>query len=168
MVTRKDGKIVRPHARLNRETGCWEWVGYRNIDGYGDWKLPGSREHRAHRVAWILAKGPIPDGLHVLHHCDNPSCVYPPHLYLGTEADNGRDRAVRGRAARGERHGRRKYPHLLRGETVGTSKLTESDVLEIRRRASTGEPCSAIARDFDIGAHQARNIKNRRAWGWLD
>ncbi len=76
---------------------CWPWRGGKNGDGYGAIKVNGV-EMKAHRYAWILANGPIPDGLHVLHSCDNPPCCNPSHLFLGTIADNNRDRHAKGRS----------------------------------------------------------------------
>jgi hypothetical protein len=78
--------------------GCWTWRGARNTKGYG--RLDFNGPYRvAHRVMWELTHGPIPDGLFVLHHCDNPPCVRPTHLYLGTKADNNGDMWARGRAS---------------------------------------------------------------------
>lgn len=71
--------------------GCWEWRGATDPDGYGVLRYQRSRM-RAHRVSWQLANGPVPKGLHVLHSCDNPPCVNPDHLFLGTHQDNVRDR----------------------------------------------------------------------------
>jgi hypothetical protein len=73
-------------------SGCWEWTRARSHDGYGVYK-----KLRAHRVAYELAFGPIPDGLSVLHHCDNPPCVNPARLFLGTQSDNMRDCYRKGR-----------------------------------------------------------------------
>ena len=79
---------------------CWEWRGCRQPDGYGVWTTtergPGGeavrRKHRAHRHAWTVVNGPVPAGRRVLHRCDNPPCCNPDHLYVGTAADNARDR----------------------------------------------------------------------------
>lgn len=75
---------------------CWEWEGSRYPSGYGAVKWNG-RVIGAHRLAWIEAFGPIPDGLDVCHHCDNPPCVRPSHLFLGTRSDNMRDAVSKGR-----------------------------------------------------------------------
>lgn len=83
---------------------CWEWRGTRNNNGYGLFQigLGGSKRCvAAHRMAWILTNGPIPDGLHVLHHCDNPPCCNPWHLFLGDHAANMADKKAKGRGRRG-------------------------------------------------------------------
>ena len=80
-------------------TGCWNWAGFSyNESGYGGIRsdTPPYKKVRAHRVSWELHNGPIPDGVDVLHRCDNPKCVNPDHLYLGSQADNMRDMIERG------------------------------------------------------------------------
>jgi hypothetical protein len=94
----------RFEARTSRHAGaCWLWTGSRSAEGYGSIRVDG-KMRKAHRVAWELANGPIPAGAGahgtcVLHRCDNPSCVNPDHLFLGTNADNARDRQAKGRTA---------------------------------------------------------------------
>jgi len=99
---------------------CWPWQGTMRSDGYGRFWMQG-RYQRAHRVAWELANGPIPDGLIVCHACDNPPCCNAEHLWVGTDADNIADRKRKGRnnSCRGEKHGR--------------AVLTRKDVDEIRK-----------------------------------
>lgn len=79
---------------------CWLWLAGRDIDGYGTLRYQ-TVDWRSHRLAWFLTNGPIPDGLHVLHSCDNPPCCNPAHLFLGTNADNMKDKARKGRANKG-------------------------------------------------------------------
>lgn len=81
--------------------GCWQWLGYRQKFGHG-WL--GSRYGLAHRYAWKFLVGPLADAECLLHHCDNPPCVNPSHLYIGTRADNARDKMMRGRVYRGGNH----------------------------------------------------------------
>lgn len=89
-------------------TGCWLWTACGTTDGYGQIKV-GKDMVRAHRVAWTLYRGAIPDGMHILHRCDTPPCVNPDHLYLGTHQQNMKDRSSRGR------HWCLKKTHCLRG-----------------------------------------------------
>lgn len=101
----KCAAIVRKSKRKDRflnkfqkkESGCWEWIGRRNKKGYGNFDMEDIKETCAHRASWIFFRGEIPKGLHVLHHCDNPCCVNPNHLFLGTNQDNVDDKMKKGR-----------------------------------------------------------------------
>lgn len=83
-------------SKVEKADGCWLWVAHRDHLGYGSFGLNG-KVHRAHRVAYMLTAGPIPEGAHILHSCDNPSCVNPAHLRAGTRSDNMRDKVARRR-----------------------------------------------------------------------
>ncbi|MFF0099799.1 HNH endonuclease [Micromonospora sp. NPDC005257] len=107
-----------------RDIPCKEWTG-KTEHGYGVCKVQGQR-WRVTRLEWTRQSGPIPDGLEVCHHCDNPACYEVRHLWLGTHACNMADMAAKGRAARGL------------GERHGMSRLTEHQVQEIRARYATG------------------------------
>jgi len=132
---------------------CWPWTGATMGDGYGTvWN--GDKHVRAHRVAWAALVGPIPDGLFVLHRCDNRPCCNPRHLFLGTSADNARDMAAKGRQAL------QTNPELARGERNGRCVLTDADVADIRRRNAAGESQAALAQEFGIGSsHISRLIR---------
>lgn len=88
---------LRFWAAVTKTEDCWTWGRYRDRRGYGRIMMPDHVPALAHRVAWELERGPIPAGLFVLHHCDNPPCVRPDHLFLGTQADNMRDCHSKGR-----------------------------------------------------------------------
>ena len=107
-------------------TACWLWRGRMSGGGYGSVCVLGKR-WPALRLAYTLAVAEIPNGSLVLHHCDNPPCVRPDHLFVGTHRDNSRDMASKGRA------GTQRHPETIRrGEKASRAKLTEKDVIAIR------------------------------------
>jgi predicted XRE-type DNA-binding protein len=131
---------------------CREWPGARDENGYGRIRY-GGRWIGVHRFVWIAAHGEIPEGMMVLHYCDNPPCFRLDHLRLGTHADNMSDRQLAG------------HYEGVHGEANGKSKLTASDVLEIRRlRAEEGWFQQRIADHFGIGQPQVSAILRRQAW----
>jgi hypothetical protein len=138
---------------------CWNWIASRDRHGYGWVGVCGYRW--AHRVSWFIANGEIPDGLCVLHHCDNPSCVNPSHLFLGTRADNARDRASKGRS---NPRAAARY-----GEEHHNFKLTHNDVCIIRRMVrDEGESQSVVAREFGVTPATVWGIVHgRRRWSEL-
>ena len=112
----------------------------------------------AHRMAWIIAYGSIPQGLCVLHRCDNPPCVRPDHLFLGTKGDNNRDCVAKGRGG---------YTGLP-GERNGRAKLQPADILAIQARYATGESRFALAEEFSITPAYAWAVGNRKSWKHLN
>jgi hypothetical protein len=135
-----------------RTPSCWIWNGKCDKDGYG--RFYGDRDrrniHRANRWAWIFAYGAIPDGLSVCHRCDNPPCVNPEHLFLGTTYENMQDRNAKNRQARGHRN--------------GLSKLTPEMVLEIRNRFLLGETETKLGRVFGVSQSAISTIVLHKRW----
>lgn len=90
-------------SKVKITEGCWEWVGSKQIGGYGELRATRTWKVLAHRVSWQLHYGRIPEGFYVCHHCDNRCCVRPDHLFLGTAQDNTDDMIAKGRQIRGGR-----------------------------------------------------------------
>lgn len=136
---------------------CWEWTASRRATGYGQIQAGERKSAKAHRVAWELTHGPIPEGLFVLHSCDNPPCVNPAHLRLGTHAENMADR---------ERRRRCEGPKKARvGEAHPMVKLTAGEVAEIRERhAGGGVWCTQLANEYGVSPSQVRRIIHRQSW----
>lgn len=154
-ITTKPDRAVpiaeRFWPKVKKSSACWEWVGARNSKGYGLLLVDG-RSSLAHRVSWILSGQPIPTGLCVLHQCDNPPCVRPSHLFVGTMKDNVRDMFTKGR----DNH--------ARGEQHPGAKLTERDVRSIRERKAQGVMPKHIAAEFKIGLAQIHSICTNKRW----
>ena len=133
---------------------CWNWIAFKNSDGYGKFRLYKDQDMiTAHRTSWILHYGNVPNGLQVLHHCDNPSCVNPKHLFLGTHQDNMNDMYKK------KRHGN------FKGENNKNSKLKEVEVQEIRRLYATGKIFQReLVSMFKVSTIQIKAIINKRSW----
>lgn len=144
VADRFSAQVAPPDAR-----GCRLWLTSQHDREYGRFMLDGKRDI-AHRVAWILANGPIPDGLHVLHNCDVPRCVEVAHLRLGTNAENMADRDAKARQARGSRN--------------GGARLTEAAVVEIRAQIAGGLSQTAIAARFGVTRSAVSKIATGRMW----
>jgi hypothetical protein len=166
-----------------RPDACWPWLRGRSKQGYGKFRLGGrgSQTVGAHRVAWELTHGPIPDGLWVCHRCDNPPCCNPGHLFLGTPTDNTADAFAKGRMrspfeltpperrARGLRSGAHTHPErIVRGEAQGAAKLTEPQVVEIRERYAAGGLRQVdLAAEFGVSQTLISKVVRREAWTHL-
>ena len=143
------------------EDGCWLWLGSTLRGRYGQIRRdPEGSELRGkkattHRVAWELTRGPIPAGIHVCHLCDNPRCVSPKHLWLGTHAENLADMKAKGRAARGDRS--------------GTARLKPAQVHAIRKLLAAGRCGVAdLAGLTNVSVGTIEDIKYRKSWRHLD
>ncbi len=130
---------VFEHFTINGE--CFEWKGGRTKAGYGVVVFEGQTRY-AHRMAYELATGNPPGALEVCHRCDNPCCVNPDHLFLGTHRENMRDMAAKGRGAN----------RVLKGSENSFSVLTEPVVLEMRKARNSGTTYAAIGARFGVGA----------------
>ena len=133
---------------------CWEWKESVRRGGYGAFGV-NKKVVSAHRFSWEMHNGPIPEGMFVCHTCDNPLCVNPNHLFLGTHSDNMADAANKDRMRRWER---------ARGESHGNAKLTEDQVYEIRD--DTRMP-KEIAKEYGVNGPAVSKIQLRRSWKHL-
>ncbi len=148
-----------------RDDGCWQWLGG-TCKGYGTFTVKSlGKSFRAHRFAYALAHGAIPDGLHVLHRCDNPPCVNPEHLFLGTHLENVADMVAKGRGAKGDRSGARLHPERCpRGERSGMAKLTAAQVDEIRATPRRRGGQHQLALRFGVSDATISMILNGKVW----
>jgi HNH endonuclease/Helix-turn-helix domain len=155
-------KITQPTAeRVNvfwskvkiQSNNCWEWQAGKDKDGYGNFII-STTAYRVHRIVYFLYYLTDPEEFVVCHNCDNPPCVNPLHLFLGTVLDNVRDRIRKGRS------------NPPKGENkVSSSKLTNEEVLEIRRRYSKGkESQTALAKAFGVDQPSISRIVSRKRW----
>jgi predicted DNA-binding protein (UPF0251 family) len=161
------------HVGRKQSNGCIPWTGYTNPSGYGELGSGGQagRKVGASRVSYELFVGPIPDGMMVCHHCDNPTCIFPVHLFIGTGSDNMADMVAKGRA-RKRTPGSRRYlqelrpaeDKVLRGEKSPCAKLTAEKVLAIRAAISAGESQSQIARQFGVVQQTISAVVTRARW----
>lgn len=166
--------IRRFWDKVEKTSRCWIWHGAVEPNGYGV-VTRGGRNVRAHRYAWKISKGPIPDGLFVLHRCDYRICVRPAHLWLGTQADNMRDMVAKGRMwthvhperrAFGRRNGMHTHPETrMNGSSHHQAKLTEKLVKEIRMlRQNGGWTERALGTKFGLSHSSIGRILRRQNW----
>ena len=138
---------------------CWEWNACRSRFGHGFVGIPGKKTNGlAHRLSWELSVGPIPEGLCVLHRCDNPGCVRPDHLFLGTQADNMKDKAAKGRCGDNSRH------HVPRGAGHCRSKVSEAQVSKMREARSGGAKLSELSARYSLSEATVSRICRRGSW----
>lgn len=163
MAKKREDPQVLFWRNVNKTDGCWEWAGNVRRQGYGRFSVTLPRpegfkgktpqkSYVASRYSWEITNGPIPDGMFVCHTCDNPKCVRPDHLFLGTCQDNRTDCVSKGRMARGESH--------------GCAKLTEVQVKEIRALGGTMTRTS-IAKLYGVKINTISRVLSGESWGYL-
>ena len=151
-------KVTRSSA-----SDCWEWRANKNNKGYGLFRPGGLAGKRlAHRLAFEDLNGPIPNGALVCHKCDNPKCVNPNHLFLGTHKDNTADMIAKGRRVIGF-DPNNKPPHK-QGSAHGNAKLTEAVVLDFYRQMALGKPVRQLARETGVDRRTLGRIRDKKSW----
>lgn len=164
-VGRRGGKITLRMAdkfwsrvdRSNGEDSCWVFCGHTSGGGHGHVRIGSGSKNTligAHRLAWILTNGDIPDGLCVCHRCDNPPCCNPKHLFLATSLENFNDMRRKGRARGGS----------LPGQRNRNSKLTEAQVSQIRTRYANGELQQQLADAYGVSQTAISYIVTQGGW----
>lgn len=155
--------VERFSAKVDRSGGedsCWLWTGARNYRGYGTFTIhnphSGQRQEvRAHRFAWEMTNGPIPNGMNICHSCDNPPCCNERHLFAGTHDENMADMKAKGRQ-RG-----------AIGADHGGAKLTETEVHQIREQRRNGWTRKQLAKHFAVSEATIKDVIYRRSWRHL-
>lgn len=154
-------KYVSPEPN----SGCWLWSGpSRSNYGYGRIAIHG-RVWMSHRYSYFAHKGPIPVGAIVMHTCDCVACVNPDHLKLGTVAENNKDAASKGRTSKGKLHSDKILPTVARGASNSATKVSESDVVNIRN--AVGWSQRALAKQYGISQQAIFNILHKISWRWV-
>jgi hypothetical protein len=152
--------VDRFWAKVRKTDECWFWMGACYPCGYGEFHLPTKETVAAHRVAYQLLVGPIPVGMVLCHHCDERRCVRPDHLFVGTQRDNMRDMATKGR------QGFQVDPtRAAHGEMNGKAVLTDEIVRSIRKKYATGKTSyPKLAKEFDICKSHVEQVVRRKIW----
>jgi hypothetical protein len=145
-----------------QESGCWMWKGATGPKGYGRFnEYPVNVS--AHRFSWSLVNGPIPAGMFVCHRCDNPGCVNPDHLFLGTPKDNTQDMLSKQRQSRGENHGDK-----IRASEKRYHKLTAEEVASIKHLLVLKQNVRFIAAAYDVTPRTVVMIRDGITWRHVD
>lgn len=158
LLSREDAITYLRRTYRHDDTGCWLWVGGKTAAGYGLISYNKGQHVYAHRLSYELANGPIGAGLEICHLCDVPACVNPEHLFAATHSENLADARRKGRM--------RKSP-LLRGKANPRSRLTDSQVLEIKKLRREGVPREQVARAFGVYPGTIWCIDIGRTWRHL-
>ena len=168
LTMRGDPIIDRFQCSINKTDYCWIWTGSMQTNGYGRIFYDG-KDHKAHRVSYELNIGHIPKGMIICHKCDNPSCVNPDHLFLGTNQDNSIDMVQKGRnnieSRSGDNHWMKKHPDkIAKGSSLNKSCLTEDNVIKLRKEFSSGATQVALAKKYGTTNKNIFHIVHRKTW----
>lgn len=150
-------------AKVNKAGDCWLWNGAIGSNGYGRFAMYPGPARQAHRQAWEITNGVIPDGLLVCHKCDNRACVNPDHLFLGTAKENTADMLAKKRHSHGERHAEK-----VRASESRYHKLTHDDVRGIRAGLRNGGKQREVARTFGVSQRTVAMILHRLTWAHVN
>jgi len=149
--------LARFWSKVNKSGECWKWVGaiFSADKPYGQFTIQGDVSVRAHRVSWSISNGRIPDGMHICHRCDNPPCVRPDHLFLGTDLDNVRDMIAKGRMRKAG------------GEGHPKARLNDVAVRAIRHMYRRGVTTERIAAAYGMSETAIRYAARGRNWRFV-
>lgn len=156
MMMQNVAERLQAHSHV-AETGCRLWDGA-VVRRYGAIQVDG-KLRRAHRVAYELANGPIPEGMYVCHSCDNPLCIEASHLWLGTADDNAKDCIAKGRTTKGRMTGPVKI-----GVDSPRAKLNDAAVAAIRARHAGGDSAAVLAREYGVATSTIHRAVSRKFW----
>lgn len=152
IFSNSDIKRFWDKVKISDEKNCWPWQASLDTNKYGNFRI-NRHIYKPHRLAWHLTNGSIPDKLYVLHHCDNPCCCNPSHLFLGTAKDNARDRDEKHRG------------YIPIGENNHNAKFTNEDIVEIRRIYATGKSSHRkLARLYSVDHSTIGWIVSGKSW----
>lgn len=185
MISLTPSELDRFWSKVNRTNNpddCWIWTASLTKKGYGNFNLRRLKIQLAHRAAYLIANGELPNNLLVCHTCDNPPCCNPNHLFLGTIQDNSDDCSRKGRQCCGQRRSeviKKRFvdnPDLLRGVNNPQAKLTEDQVREIRRLYASAPKCNVrnkrmsengltnLSRRFGVSISVIKSVVSKTTW----
>lgn len=160
-ITLSERDIARfwSKVEIGNPDECWEWKAGNNGRGYGKFYVggDGNPQRYAHRISWSLANGDIPEGLILCHKCDNPKCINPDHLFLGTQAENMQDASKKGRCK----------PSMAHGNSSGHNKIDEKDIPDVKKMIAEGVSLKTIADIYGVSKQSIFHIKTGRNWSWI-
>ena len=149
-----DKDVKKFWSKVDKTKNCWEWTGRYHKQGYGFMDI-NKKGELTHRISWVINRGKIPKGICVLHKCDNPKCVNPDHLFLGTHTDNMRDMVSKGRRF-----------HTF-GENTPHRILNDFQVIEIKKLLKLKFPYKELAKAFGVSRSTINDIVSGYTWNHI-